>query len=1380
MTDRETTEEPAETGAPTPESDGSSSEDAGEPGDSTDSGGSSESGQDGPFRYRLRKRYGPAIDPHISLGPTTTTQPVPAADPAATKDDLEDEDEQLPSQKRIERLEKLMPAEYRYKFKREIGRGGMGAVLEVRDRDLDRRLAMKVIAGRGTNPSDGVPTDRGKIARFLEEAQITGQLSHPGIVPVHEIGMDARGRLFFTMRLVKGHDLKEVFAAIHGETTDDPSLSGWTLNRALSSVLRVCETMAFAHSNGVIHRDIKPSNIMVGSFGETYVMDWGLAKLLNRKDTRNLRVLTDEDASGSFVRTDRAAEADMDPDSPLVTMDGTVVGTPAYMAPEQAKGETDKIGPKSDIYSAGALLYHLLTGRAPYAEPEGRQNPHVVLMKVLAGPPPRIHKLRKGVPSELCAIAEKAMSYGRKQRYETMLELAEDLQAYLEGRVVTAYQTGSVAEFKKWVERNKAFAAVIAFAMLAIMVTVGRIGYIQNKNNEDLAKNNALLTEAKLLANNEAEAATTSKEEAEEARNAAIASDLASRREGYLSSILAATSSLRLDETAVAVQYLDVADEEFAGWELDHLRLSADTSLDVWPAGINTQPQAAWSPTGNWIASVRDGSHGTIELRQTPTGKVLDTLEGHKNPPTDLAFSPDGRWLASCASNNEARLWDLESGTGIALPGKGTIKAMRFSSDGEELIGAGIGGQLWIWELDLEDPEPMADIVHTQQDEGGALNALAVDPKGRWIATGSEEGLVRLWSVEELRSVAPMTPIELRRPLDSSLSAVASLAFAPGGELLAVTTEDGRVRVLSTARFAAEQSGSVISQQSLSGTVAEDCLFLPDGRLVLACSDGVIRLLSLAGGKLAAVHGHVGPITALALSEDGSQLLSASADRTLRLWSCYALLPTTLFTGHREKVRDLCFSPDGGTLATASDDGTVWLWDATSGEVHHILRGHSNYVRSLAYSSDGEWLASGSGDRSIRLWDAETGELFTIWDGHTKWVSDLAFSPDDRYLASASGDGTCRIWDVEEERCVTVFEGHGKWIHSLAWNAAGTRVLSGDSIGRVIEWDPFSGEVQAEYELSDTSIARVEWGPGPNQVTAVGMDGRLRVVDETGAVQVDLQAHEKGVSAMGFSPDGSRLLTGDRTGELLLWDTDDWSPTLTLHTNESGVPSVLDRQISSCAFSPDGTRIATSRGKLVRIWETSTTSQRHETMLAARRVMGLVDDLFTDLGLPSLVLDSLRENRDISGKFREAAIRSVTAASKDPELLSAQAWELINDQDAGADSWRNALVLAEMAHDLKPDEPTYRCAVAAASYRVNDFELAMELLLALEAEEYHAQLDPHPEVQILLAMCEFQLGKGAESAERLVKLDAEMARPLWQRLAGDLYEEARLLILEGD
>ena len=1377
MTERETHPEVDETDDPAP---------AG-----GEQAGSTDSGRPGPFRARLRERFGPSIDPHISLGPPESpdpdpalapgADPVPADPPPGSSADAPDGDgparghtgEQLPAEKRLERLGRLMPAEYRYKFKREIGRGGMGAVLEVRDRDLDRRLAMKVIAGRGTNPSDGVPTDRGKIARFLEEAQITGQLNHPGIVPVHEIGMDARGRLYFTMLMVQGKDLKQVFAAIHGDHQDDPDLRDWTLGRALGAVLRVCETMAFAHTNGVIHRDLKPSNVMVGSFGETYVMDWGLAKVLGKQDTRDLRIATGQDASGSFVRTDRAAEADLDPDSPLITMDGTVVGTPAYMAPEQAKGQIDKVGPQSDVYSVGAILYHLLTGRAPYGDEEGL-SPMAVLTKVIGGPPARVHTLAPDAPAELCAICEKAMSYSRKGRYETMLELAGDLQAYLAGRVVTAHETGSLAEFKKWVERNRPFAAVIAIAVLSLLVTLGRIGYIQNANNKILEEKNTSLVEEGLRAQRNAREAQANAEAARDAQLAAEASDRASRRQGYLASVLAATSSLRLDETEAARQHLAQADEEFAGWELDHLRLATDTALATWASPFVPDQRVAWSRDGLWIANLSDASSGSIELRRAATGEVEEVLAGHQITPSDLAFSVDGRWLASASRDRTVRLWNTGTGEGTVVARNTTITELAFTPDGRQLAGAGLDGHLWLWDLDLGGAEPTATLAQRRRDEGGALSTLAVDPDGRWLATGTEEGLVRLWSLTALRAVGPDKDLGLMRPIESDLSGVTSLTFAEGGELLAIATADGRVRVASTTRMVQGLPMPFIANRSLPGASASDSLFLPDGRLVLACTDGVLRVLRLADADLSSVHGHGGPVTSLALAADGSRLLSGSSDSTLRLWSCYALLPKTLFTGHKENIRDVAFSPDGGSLATASDDGTAWIWEAASGEVTHILRGHDTYVRCLAYSPDGEWLATGSGDRTVRLWDAETGDLFTIWEGHGKWIADLAFSPDSRYLATASGDGTCRVWDVEEERCLTVFEQHGGWVHCVAWNEAGTLLLSGGTEGRVLEWDPFTGQVEAEYQIGGESVTRVAWGPDGHRFTAGCMDGHVRVVDPGGRVAVDLPAHDDAISAMTLGPD--RLLTGDRQGRLRLWDPSDWEPTIDLHVDQTGVARIYGRQVAAVGFSDDGRRIASARGKLVRVWESTSTASRHEAMLAARRVVGLVDDLFNDLGLPSLVIESLREDRDIPGKLREAAIRSVTAASQDPELLVDQAWTLIRDPDADPEDHENALVLAQLAIELSPTEGAYRCALAAACVRTGDHVRARELLEALLVDRWHTETEPHPEVLVLLAMAEYHLGLVDAARVRLDAIEADMARPLWQQRAGDLYDEARALV----
>ncbi len=368
----------------------------------------------------------------------------------------------------------------RYRFEGKVAQGGMGAILRVWDADLRRHLAMKVML-------QNAAPDASRLSRFLEEAQVTGQLDHPGIVPVHELGVDADGRVFFTMKLVKGETLTQVFEKVDG------GADGWNLTRALTVLLRVCDAMAFAHEKGVIHRDLKPGNVMVGRFGETYVMDWGLSRVLDAKETKDIRIRAD--ATASVVRTTRRDSDSRDtPDSPLLTMDGDVVGTPAYMSPEQAQGDLERVGPQSDVYALGAMLYHLLTGRVPYVEPD--ENPHgrAIHAMVMHGPPRPVHQLAKEAPAELVSICEKAMARSLAHRYRSMTELADDLRAWLENRVVRAHAAGAVAELRKWVRRNRAFAAAAAIAVLAI--AAGLVGVW--RKNAEISKQNAALTEKSL------------------------------------------------------------------------------------------------------------------------------------------------------------------------------------------------------------------------------------------------------------------------------------------------------------------------------------------------------------------------------------------------------------------------------------------------------------------------------------------------------------------------------------------------------------------------------------------------------------------------------------------------------------------------------------------------------------------------------------------------------------------------------------------------------------------------------------------------------------------------------------------------------------------
>src|SRR5262245_8909309 len=371
----------------------------------------------------------------------------------------------------LNRLNEHGAKQSRYQSRGEVARGGMGMILRVWDEDLRRELAMKVVLGEeGQAKTAEIPPKI--LGRFLEEAQVTGQLDHPGIVPVHELGLDERGAVFFTMRLVKGRDLKEIFDLVHRGDAE------WTLTRTLWVLLKVCDAMAYAHSKGVIHRDLKPANVMLGRFGEVYVMDWGLARVLGQPDRHDLR-LRREDTSLTVVKSERRADASHSADSVLFTMDGDVVGTPAYMAPEQARGEIERLGPRSDVYSVGAMLYHLLTGEMPFVTPGAKVSQHMVLRWALEGPPKPLTQLAKDVPQELVAICERAMARDPEQRYADTGELGADLRAYLEGRVVKAYRTGAWIEFVKWVRRNRKLATAWSAAVLATIAGLGATVFVQ-------------------------------------------------------------------------------------------------------------------------------------------------------------------------------------------------------------------------------------------------------------------------------------------------------------------------------------------------------------------------------------------------------------------------------------------------------------------------------------------------------------------------------------------------------------------------------------------------------------------------------------------------------------------------------------------------------------------------------------------------------------------------------------------------------------------------------------------------------------------------------------------------------------------------------------
>jgi formylglycine-generating enzyme required for sulfatase activity/serine/threonine protein kinase len=413
--------------------------------------------------------------------PTPTVAPRPGVAAAAAfdrpaSDSATDKVHSTNTAEMMERLSRSPRLDLeRYAIEGEVDRGGMGAILKIRDRQLNRRLAMKVLLDREP-PRDELEQQLAHqlLGRFLEEAQVTSQLDHPGVVPVHELGLDQHGKVYFTMRLVKGRTAREVFVESHNGSTD------WPLTRALEIVLRVCDTMSYAHDKGVLHRDLKPDNVMVGKFGEVYVMDWGLAKVVGQQDRVDLRIRPEAASSHSQIDSARKRDAESDDGSSVVSMDGQKLGTPSYMPPEQ--GRSEALDERADVYAIGAMLYHLLTGRAPYTTPGVKKPAYRILEDLAEGPPKAIEELQKGVPAELVAIVGKAMARERDGRYPTTAALAADLRAFLAMHAVSAYRTGALVELQLWVRRNKPLAASLLAAVLILVVGIVVSTTLANEN----------------------------------------------------------------------------------------------------------------------------------------------------------------------------------------------------------------------------------------------------------------------------------------------------------------------------------------------------------------------------------------------------------------------------------------------------------------------------------------------------------------------------------------------------------------------------------------------------------------------------------------------------------------------------------------------------------------------------------------------------------------------------------------------------------------------------------------------------------------------------------------------------------------------------------
>jgi WD40 repeat protein/serine/threonine protein kinase len=1006
-----------------------------------------------------------------------------------------------------------------------LGRGGMGVVYQARQVQLKRLVALKMIRA-GDQAGDEL------LSRFATEAQAVARLQHPHIVQIYEVG-EHHGRPFCALEFVSGGTLAARLAGT-------PQLP-----RSAAAVVRTLAlAMDAAHRQGIVHRDLKPANILLAAADAPRledvvpkITDFGLAKRL------------DEDMGQ--------------------TSTGAIMGTPAYMAPEQALGRKD-VGPAADVYALGAILYECLTGRPPFKAATTLETLEQV--RTQEPVPPRL--LQPKVPRDLETVCLKCLEKEQPRRYASATDLAEDLRRFLAGEPIVARPVASSERLLKWVRRRPAVAAlVVALPVAALLLLVTVISGLYNRE----------LTAAH--------------------RATAVALEKAETYL-YFNRIGLAERAWWNNNPGRTRALLVLCPEGRRGWEWHYLDRLTHSELLTLTRHTNEVYSAAFSPDGSKLAS--GGRDGVVKVWDIGTGRELATLPSTTGEIYSVAFSPGGAFLAAAdgtgAQGGEVTVWDLAGAFGpggsgqpkallhlcqrsigencrvvwrpdsqalavacgllsghpsqvkvFEMPSGQELRtletthaaalAVAFGPDGRLATASGptnegvdkSPGVVQIWEVESGKE------IRRLQGHGGAVNDVAVSADGCLLASAGEDKRIKLWDAA--------TGVELAT-LRGHTAGILSLAFAPAGKRLAASDRQGAVKVWDVA--SAEEVCTYRGHTAEANSVAYDAA---GRRLVSAGNDRSVRIWDATTSQEArTLQGHTGSVYGMALSADGRWLVSGSHDHTVLLWDLRSPGAPRTLGQLSEAVWCVAFSPDGRKVAAGGGDwqkrpeqevlekGQITVWDVPSGKELFHLRAHIGLVWSVAFSPNSERLATAGGEThspgEVKVWDAETGREVLTLPPQSHGVVQAVFSPDGRRLAGAIRlAGVVKVWDATTGEELLSLPHESEWPYGLAFSPDGRQMFTGSNEMAVKIWDAATGQLLDALPGHASDVVGLAVSPDGRRLASASIDQTVKVWDLATRQEVlTLKGHTDMVWSVAFSPDGNWIASSSEDGTVKLWD----------------------------------------------------------------------------------------------------------------------------------------------------------------------------------------------------------------------------------------------------